>query len=57
MKHRTQSPAEPFDTLTPKAQKAFSYLVGQVMKLSRGTADPEMVKRILWEKLGMGDEA
>ena len=32
-------------------QKAFGFLVGQVMKLSRGTAPPERVNQLLQEKL------
>ena len=32
--------------------KAFAFLVGQVMKLSRGKASPEIVNRLLKEKIG-----
>lgn len=33
-------------------QKAFASLVGHVMALSRGTADPQLVNRLLRQKLG-----
>ncbi len=35
-----------------KADKAFGFLMGQVMQLSRGTAEPAEVRRLLSEKLG-----
>lgn len=35
--------------------KAFSFLVGQVMKLSRGKASPEVVNAMLREKIGSRD--
>jgi aspartyl-tRNA(Asn)/glutamyl-tRNA(Gln) amidotransferase subunit B len=33
-------------------KKAFGFLVGQIMKLSHRTASPEVVQRLLREKLG-----
>lgn len=33
-------------------EKAFAFLVGQVMKLSRGTAAPEVVNALLHQKIG-----
>lgn len=33
-------------------QKAFAFLVGQVMKLSRGKASPEVVNKLLHQKIG-----
>ncbi len=35
-----------------KYKKAFSFLVGQVMRLSRGSAQPVLVQELLREKLG-----
>jgi aspartyl-tRNA(Asn)/glutamyl-tRNA(Gln) amidotransferase subunit B len=36
-----------------KRQKAFSFLMGQVMQLSRGAAEPGEVQRLLRRKLGL----
>jgi aspartyl-tRNA(Asn)/glutamyl-tRNA(Gln) amidotransferase subunit B len=33
-------------------EKAFEFLVGQVMKVSRGKANVEMVRALLKERLG-----
>mgnify|MGYP001617399123 CR=1 FL=1 len=32
-------------------EKSFDYLIGQVMKLTRGTADPHIVRKLLKEKI------
>jgi aspartyl-tRNA(Asn)/glutamyl-tRNA(Gln) amidotransferase subunit B len=35
-------------------EKTFAFLVGQVMKATRGTANPKLVHEILWEELRRG---